>query len=61
MSQHPTPTTPMVDTSLEHSLERYKMGNIDDAQDDSCDGSAVPMTEKQMEALRHAFAKRGIK
>ena len=51
----------MVNTFLEDSLERYKMGIIDDAQDDSRDGSAVPMTEKQVEALRQAFAERGIK
>ena len=61
MSQHPTPITPMADTCLEASLERYKIGIIDDAQDDTRNGSAVPMTEKQVEALRQAFAERGIK
>ena len=61
MSQHPTPITPMADTSLGASLERYKIGIIDDAQDDSRSGIDVPMTEKQMEALRQAFAERGFK
>ena len=51
----------MVDTFLKASLERYKIGIIDDAQNDSRSGIDVPMTEKQVEALRQAFAQRGIK
>ena len=61
MSLHPTPITPMADTALAASLERYKIGIIDDAQNDSRSGIDVPMTEKQVEALRQAFAQRGIK
>ena len=61
MSQLPTPITPMANTFLEDSLERYKMGIIDAAQDDTRDGIDAPMTEKQREALRQAFAERGFK
>ena len=61
MSQHPNPITPLADTLLEASLERYKIGIIDDAQDDNRNGIDVPMTEKQMKALRQAFAERGFK
>ena len=61
MSQLPTPISPTVNTFLEASLERYKMGIIDDAQDDTRDGIDVPRTEKQLEALRQAFAERGFK
>ena len=61
MSQHLIPITPMADAFLEASLERYKIGIIDDAQDDNRNGIDVPMTEKQMKALRQAFAERGFK
>lgn len=61
MSQLPISITPMANTFLEASLARYKMGIIDDAQDDTRDGTTVPMTEKQVEVLRQAFAERGIK
>ena len=61
MSQLPISITPMANTFLEASLARYKTGIIDDAQDDTRDGTTVPMTEKQVEVLRQAFAERGIK
>ena len=61
MPQLPTPIAPMVNNFLEASLERYKMGIIDDSQDDNRDGVDVPRTEKQLEAIRKAFAERGFK
>ena len=61
MSQLPTPITPIVNHFLETSPEPYKMGIIDDSQDDTRDGVDVPRTEKQLEAIRKAFAERGFK
>ena len=61
MSQLPTPSTPMVNTFLEASLERYKRGIMDDAEDDTRDVIDIPLTRQQLENLSHEFVARGFK